>query len=103
MQTVAENESLASGQTAVSNFTASATTVHSDNSTLIIELRAKSKEQASHMKLLTALINSLARKSDGPQRIPPEIGPTVATELIEKLTLAKISRKLGSPTPTTRT
>ena len=58
---------------------------------LIEELRADSKEQTAQIKRLTALVNSLASKSDAPptQWIPPEIGAAAATEIIEDLYLHK--------------
>ena len=70
LQTAADNESLAAGQTVVSNFAASATTVHSKNFTLIKEFQAKRKEQVAQMKRLTALVNYIASKSDRPPEDP---------------------------------
>ena len=68
LQTAAYKKSLAVGHTVVRNFAASATTVHSDNSTLVEELRVDCKEQTAQMKRLTALVNSLASKSNAPPR-----------------------------------
>ena len=50
----------------VSNFSASATTVHSGKSMLIEELQAERKEQAAHMMHLAALVNFISSKSNGP-------------------------------------
>ena len=49
LQMVAYVESSAVGQTVVRNFAASATTIHSNKSTLIEEFRVYYKEQAAYM------------------------------------------------------
>ena len=68
LKAAANNKSLAAGKNVVSKFAASATTVHSKNSALIEELQSERKEQAAQMKRLTALVNSIASKSDAPSR-----------------------------------
>ena len=87
LQIAADDESATAGHTFVGELSASATTIHSEHSTLIEELRFELKGQAAHMKRLAALVNYLAGKSDGPPKRQPYIGATAATAIIERLVL----------------
>ena len=100
LQTETDDESSVAGQTIVSNFAASATTVHREKSTLIEELRADSKEQTAQIKRLNALVNFLASKSKGPTVDPTRDRCCSGNRNNRKLVLALIAIKLGSPTLT---
>ena len=57
LQMAADDESATAGHTFVVELSASATTINSEHSTLIEELRFELKGQAAHMKRLAALVN----------------------------------------------
>ena len=101
LQKATDDDSLAADHTVVSNFSVSAATVHSKNSTLIDELQANRKDHTSQTKRLAALVNSLASKNDGPPADPTRDWFHSGNRNNRKNLLAQIAIKLGSPTPTT--